>query len=197
LGSLPAKHPRLVRALVFGAGALMAVALIAGLERKRWHGAASRSGAAWPADVRPITVEGAMQEVHSARGRPVLLIVYASWCTGCREEMSSVDELAASYRPRGLEVIALAREDDVPGDYIEWMGGQTKAFEKIRLLPAPEGAVRAAIEQLGGAYDDAIPYAAVLDRDGKLVKDWPHGGATKNAIEESIVRALSRAPEAL
>ncbi|MDC7260238.1 MULTISPECIES: TlpA disulfide reductase family protein [unclassified Shinella] len=41
-------------------------------------------------------------------GKPILLNVWATWCTPCRKEMPSLDRLQASASTNGFEVVALS-----------------------------------------------------------------------------------------
>lgn len=41
------------------------------------------------------------------RGRPVLVNVWASWCTPCRAEMPAMQRLYQEYQQRGLEILAV------------------------------------------------------------------------------------------
>lgn len=42
------------------------------------------------------------------RGRPILLNIWATWCTPCRKEMPSLDRLQAKFDPKKFLVLALS-----------------------------------------------------------------------------------------
>jgi thiol-disulfide isomerase/thioredoxin len=46
------------------------------------------------------------------RGKVVLLDIWASWCTPCKEEMPMLDEMATRLRRRGVEIIAVSVDED-------------------------------------------------------------------------------------
>jgi thiol-disulfide isomerase/thioredoxin len=46
------------------------------------------------------------------KGKVVLLDIWASWCTPCKEEMPMLDEMAGRLRRRGVEIIAVSVDED-------------------------------------------------------------------------------------
>jgi thiol-disulfide isomerase/thioredoxin len=58
-------------------------------------------------------LDGGTWSLAAARGHPVLLNFWASWCEPCRAEMPSLQRLAARHRAQGLQVMAVNyREGD-------------------------------------------------------------------------------------
>lgn len=51
---------------------------------------------------------GNVRNLDAWRGRAVLLNVWATWCTPCREEMPALDRLQATLGGPGFEVVALS-----------------------------------------------------------------------------------------
>ncbi len=52
------------------------------------------------------------------RGKPVVIIFWATWCGPCRKEIPQIKELYLKYAPKGVEFLAIAvgwrqTEDDV------------------------------------------------------------------------------------
>jgi thiol-disulfide isomerase/thioredoxin len=93
-------------------------------DRRRWLAAAAGTLLAWPAFAndqqrRPWprgrgtpalelpALDGGGWSLDSARGRPMLLNFWASWCEPCRAEMPSLQQLAAQHEAKGLQVMAI------------------------------------------------------------------------------------------
>ena len=101
------------------------------LNRRTWLTAlagaawAGRTLAAEPQQRRPWPRQVAMPALHlpaldgpdwslaAARGKPVLLNFWASWCEPCRSEMPSLELLATRFEAQGLQIMAINfRETD-------------------------------------------------------------------------------------
>jgi cytochrome c biogenesis protein CcmG/thiol:disulfide interchange protein DsbE len=57
------------------------------------------------------TLEGAVVNVGTFRGKPLIINFFASWCDPCREEMPLINELAAKGARNGYGVLGIAVED--------------------------------------------------------------------------------------
>jgi thiol-disulfide isomerase/thioredoxin len=92
--------------------------------RRSWLAAAACTVLAWPAVAsyeqrRPWprgrgtpslelpALDGEVWTLAAARGHPVLLNFWASWCEPCRAEMPSLQQLAARHEAEGLQVVAI------------------------------------------------------------------------------------------
>lgn len=59
-------------------------------------------------EIRFADGEGQTHTLTDFRGKVVLLNIWATWCTPCREEMPTLDRLQAALGGDGFEVVALS-----------------------------------------------------------------------------------------
>ena len=89
-------------------------------------------------DFRAPTLDGAAFNLHSLRGKAVLLNFWATWCASCRSEMPAMQAASVRYRAEGLEVVG------------------------VNFREADASAQRRFLMQAG------VHYPSVLDPDGKI-----------------------------
>ena len=51
---------------------------------------------------------GRALDLGALRGHVVVVVLWASWCPGCRAEMKTLDGFAEHYGPKGVEVVGLS-----------------------------------------------------------------------------------------
>ena len=78
------------------------------------HAAAQTSSPAIGKPASPFrlkTLDGAVVDVGTFRGKPLIINFFASWCDPCREEMPLLNALAAKGAKNGYGVLGIAVED--------------------------------------------------------------------------------------
>ncbi|HCP45598.1 MAG TPA: hypothetical protein DIU15_06135 [Deltaproteobacteria bacterium] len=95
------------------------------------------------------------------RGKPVMLVFWATWCPHCRREMPQLEETWQKFKDDGLVVIGVTRNSR----------GQTT--EKVREYIGENGITVPIAVDPGGtsrAFNvSGIPAAAFVDKEGKVV----------------------------
>lgn len=105
--------------------------------------------------------EGRPVTLADLRGKVVVLNVWATWCSPCRQEMPSLDRLQAKFDRRDLEVVALSIDR-------KGLGPVRKFLDEagVRNL-APH------IDESGRASRDlglvGLPGTLVIDREGREI----------------------------
>ena len=114
------------RAVVLAAavltGVLLAVVLVAGWAGSGNSGVTQLDGNAsavlYSAGHRPLapdftatTLTGSKLSFSSYRGRVVVVNFWGSWCVPCREEASTLSEVAARYQPSGVSFLGVDVRD--------------------------------------------------------------------------------------
>lgn len=115
-------------------------------------------------DYRAATLDGDTLALADLEGRVVLLNVWATWCAPCVREMPALQTLYDRYRDRGLEVVAVSVDAQLPG------GSGTEDIARFasdlgltfRILHDASGAVERAFNV------PAVPVTIVITRDGRI-----------------------------
>ena len=96
------------------------------------------------------------------RGKPVLVFLWASWCTVCKATMPDLEPVYQSYAPQGFEILAVnTTAQDVATSAVTYFQEQNYSFP---MLLDPEGAVS---RQYGMR---AVPTSVLIGPDG-VVQD--------------------------
>jgi thiol-disulfide isomerase/thioredoxin len=121
--------------------------------------------------------------VRVGSGQPVLLNVWATWCTSCREEMADLAALEREYASHGVRVLAVSVD---VGD-----GTRVRRFVEAEHLPFavahdPAGVVQKRFQAVG------VPETYLISGDGRLLwvqRGGLHGApAAVRATLDSVVR---------
>jgi cytochrome c biogenesis protein CcmG/thiol:disulfide interchange protein DsbE len=120
--------------------------------------------------------------VRVGAGTPVLLNVWATWCTSCREEMADLAAIDRTYAPRGVKVLAVSVDQ---GD-----GTRVKRFVDAERLPFavahdPAGEVQRIFQVVG------VPETYLISADGRLL--WVQRGGLHGGLD-SVRATLDKLP---
>lgn len=94
------------------------------------------------------------------KGKPLIINVWASWCTPCRAEMGSLERLARRYNGNELNVIGISIDDNgsAAATFILQSKITFKNFLDSKLL----------LENMLGA--NTIPLTILVDADSRVLK---------------------------
>lgn len=115
-------------------------------------------------------LNGPHRPLASYRGRPLIINVWASWCSPCRKEAASLERLAWSEAGGAYTVIGISTDDDRHAA-LEWLGHSNATLNHY-IDTAP----RWTLENLLGA--SSIPLTVLVDANGRVVarfrgaRDW-------------------------
>lgn len=130
--------------------------------------------------------DGTEVTLSELQGQAVLVNVWASWCSPCREEMPAMQEIYQEYRERGFTILAVnaANQDSrVEADaFVEELGltfpilydtdGLVSELYQVRALPSsyfilPDGSIQEVV--IGGPMAEAL----LVTRVENLLKEVP------------------------
>ena len=127
------------------------------------------------------------------RGHPILLFMWAHWCSDCKNEIGIVQKLQQKYGPKGLVIVAptqhygyVAGGQDAPPDvetkYIGQVFNQYYAAIGPVEVPLSE-------KNFGRFGVSTTPTMVLVDRKG-IVRLYNPGNATYDALAAKIEAAL-------
>lgn len=97
------------------------------------------------------------------KGKPLIVNFWARWCIPCREEIPELRAVAAAHRAKGLTVLGIGLEDNVPNvqDFI-------KAYEMDYPLLFAQAQGIELMKTLGNTKA-GLPFTVFIDRNGLIV----------------------------
>ena len=121
--------------------------------------------------------EGEVVSLSSLRGNYVLVDFWAKWCKPCRMENPNVVKMYQKYNDQGFEVFGVSldrrRED--------WL----QAIEEDELHWTQVSDLKYWKSEAARLYNiNAIPFALLLDPDGRIIGKNLRGRQLENKLEE-------------
>jgi thiol-disulfide isomerase/thioredoxin len=141
-------------------------------------------------DLGLVGLNGPRRTLSSYRGRPLIINVWASWCSPCRKEAASLERLAWSEAGSRYNFIGISTDDD-RNAALTWLK-QSNATMSHFIDTAP----RWPLENTLGA--STIPLTVLVDANGRVVarfrgaRDWYSAESIK-LIEREFADAARRA----
>jgi thiol-disulfide isomerase/thioredoxin len=107
------------------------------------------------------TLDGRTLRTADLQGRPVVLDFWATWCAPCRASMPHLSTMQTRFGSRGLVVLGLSVDDQVPQ--------AVRSFAERLRVRFP---VAMASEQVLDDYGPirSIPTTIFIDRQGRIVR---------------------------
>jgi Peroxiredoxin len=116
-------------------------------------------------------------------GAPMVVNVWATWCTSCREEMTALDSLNHEFGARGLRVIGVSVDE---GDVAKVKRYAESNHLGFTVAHDPAGDIQRSYQVMG------VPTTFVIGKDGTL--RWRHTGnisdimgEVRGAVEKAVL----------
>lgn len=129
--------------------------------------------------------KGAPVSLSTYKGHVVLLDFWATWCTGCKEEIPWFMEFQDKYNKTGLTVVGASLDDD------GWKSVKPFLREHKINYRIVLGTMESA-KPFG--IDKGMPISVLIDRAGKIADIHP-GMVDKDAFEREIQTLLKEPTE--
>ena len=134
----------------------------------------------------PAGVDAILAEIRKPGAGAVLVNVWATWCSPCREEFPDLLHVARELAPKGLRLVLVSV--DFPGAEAE-----TASFLTSQGVDFPTfvrtGKDEAFVDGLEPQWSGAIPATFLYDAKGTLVRFW-EGKASYPVIKKRAQKAL-------
>ena len=126
-------------------------------------------------------LDGRQRSISEWDGKVVAVNFWATWCPPCLKEVPEFVTLQEKYRGQGLQFIgiALQKPEEVREFVAEHKVNYTILTGELEVVKLAEAY---------GNHIGALPYTAIIDRDGQIVHVKPGVLPTEEA--ESIIRRL-------
>jgi len=150
-----------------------------------WVTATRAAGKGPRIEVRDI--DQILADVRRARGKPVLVNVWATWCEPCKEEMPDLLRIHQAYAPKGLRLMLVSTDPadsrDEVSAYLGSLGVDFPSYLKT-------GKDMAFIDGLDPKWDGTIPATVLFDRAGKRFFLWS-GKVTYDSVKKKLEELLA------
>lgn len=156
---------------------LFTVFILAGTARTGAYAGMPIVGRPAPDFVLPGLIDARTLSLKDLKGKVVLLNIWASWCTACKEEMEDLMLIQEVYGPRGFALVAV-NIDHSPSaavEFVKRVEERTKKRAGFILLYDRDKTVSKEYRQR------SMPTSYLIDRHGKLRKIYP-GSFSKRAL---------------
>src|SRR5438552_6274133 len=129
-------------------------------------------------------LDGHRVSLSQLKGKPVLIIFWATWCVPCRDELPLIRDEYLAHRAEGFTVIAINFGDE-SSDTVR------KFWSNYNLQPAPfldpDGSVAA---NYGVALNNTgLPVSVLVARDG-IISSYEPFPLTKDFINAALAKVL-------
>ncbi len=135
---------------------------------------------------------GGQYTLSGLKGKVVLLIVWATWCSVCRNQLPEMLSIKRDFEPKGFEILAVSI-DDKP----EFVSRYIIAFEsKYGNLNFPVLFDRD--KRISKDYmTNGVPNNFIIDRDGNLVKVIRGGFPSSkiDSLREMLIEVFEKSPK--
>ena len=107
-------------------------------------------------------INGQTINVHSYKGKPLLVTFWSITCTFCLEEIPALTKLYNELNPHGFEIIGIAMSYDPPNRVVE--------LSKKRKIPYSIALDINSDAEMAFGRIRATPTNFLIDADGKIVQ---------------------------
>ncbi|EKD47128.1 MAG: redoxin protein [uncultured bacterium] len=135
----------------------------------------------------PISYQEVDSKLQSAKTTGALIFIYSTDCKLCLEQIPVVNKIKDSLKQNGFEVLAVSI-DDIEDKFSTYLNKNKVSFKPLILKNKAVGGLTSLLARYSGLYKNSVPYSAVMNRSGKIIKEW-----TGHASFEEYVHWIQKA----
>ncbi len=122
------------------------------------------------------TVDGEVYKFSQLKGKPTVLVFWASWCPHCRREMPRLKELK-EQEGSAIQIIAVSMDRDMEGlkNYLRQLEPNFTIYTRNEELPECFGGIR------------GVPTLFVLNKEFNIIKKF-EGTTPNEEIKEALLK---------
>ena len=129
-----------------------------------------------------VTLEGKMITKESLKGKPTLLMFWASWCQTCQKELPNLKTLYEQKKAKGLQAVAIGFQDEESN-----IKGYVQAHEATFIFPTAYD-VKDQVSTVFRAK--GTPTFILLDAQGMIALIHVGGGFLQNPAFQKFIQNL-------
>ena len=137
-----------------------------------------------------VTLDGKWVDLTSYKGQVVFVQFFATWCSGCTDEVPSLIRFQQEFGDKGFTVVALAIDDQGDEKVDSFVKNEQFLVNGAQMrinYPVLMGTMEIA-QKIG--FEGGLPSGVIVNREGKEVKIVR--GVVKEAALEKAIRRIVR-----
>jgi peroxiredoxin len=135
-----------------------------------------------PPPIQTTALDGKPISLRNYRGKPVLLVFWASWCPSCKRELPHIKEAYETYHNQGFEVLGVS---------LDRRQEELDAFLKQKQVPWRQiydgQSWKSPLVALYGVR--SIPFSLLIGADGKIAAVNPQRLELMSAVHQAVKQA--------
>jgi thiol-disulfide isomerase/thioredoxin len=125
------------------------------------------------------------RSLSASQGKPILLFLWAHWCSDCKAQGPVLTRLMKEFGPKGLHVIAPTQlYNDVPNERQHILRVVNESYPDLRTIPVPLSS-----ETFNRYGVSTTPTLVLIDRSG-IVRLYRPGRMTYEELAPRIAELL-------
>lgn len=119
--------------------------------------------------IRPSEPRDIASQIQDAKGGPVLVYLYTTWCGSCKKNFPIFNEVAREFQNTGLRVVAIAIDADISGSKLsQFLSTKGDVYFQPQFLSSRNG-FGDVLKEFNIKYSGRIPFTTVLSSKGDVL----------------------------